>query len=502
MAEAWSEQGEWQLAVDAYRKLPPQKGLLDALFFSDRYEELEQLTCQLPEENTELLLRAAQLLAAAGRGRVAAETFLKAGKTNEAVDAALQGGDWEEAVRVARQYCDHSKVQQIADAYKVALQYQRNEKRISDAVEAFISLGIPELAAQELQSLTDNFGFVTRNTQQQRKIHVMAAILACQKRLGVGWSNDSGFGPAFSPTASSSNTSGVSVSGKEGDNCLSLRGDEERHWRSAAACHLYLLCCWHLSNRRARHALCAAVRLRDCYPKELPIQIRGRLLFIAACKAREWDLCSQALHTLETDPNVAPGEKKQMELTSLSLFVHHQLLEPSGPYRQLPCPRCKKNSCFWECFCPSCDLPFPWCAATGLSVRYISCLLQANSTKNDKRAIEAPLERKSTLSHTPFNKKEGRPQEDLDNSWPYGGPSTPKTCSVCGLITAAWGPEGPLRCCPLCTQVFASTTGGVLSHPTDLLLWAKDGRDTGYLSTVNPKDVVCRIWDIADLMHP
>ncbi|KAL8424734.1 hypothetical protein Efla_001323 [Eimeria flavescens] len=155
LSEACSDAKEWQLAIESYKKFPPGKGLLEALFATERYEELEQLTSKLNEdENTQLLLHAAHLLAAAGRGQAAAAAFRRAGRPQDAVDAAVRWGEWNTAVFIAREHCKASKLQEIAAAYKTALQHQQGINSEMHMVEAFMSLGIPEAAAQELSYLT------------------------------------------------------------------------------------------------------------------------------------------------------------------------------------------------------------------------------------------------------------------------------------------------------------------------------------------------------------
>lgn len=499
LAEAWKEQGAWQLAIESYQKLRPREGLLEALFLSDSYDELERLASDLSEGDVRLLLRAAELLAAAGRGQAAAAAFLKAKKPEDAVDAALQGGEWGSAICLARQHCNGRKVQGVLAAYKAALQHQHRRDSDPDALEGLLGLGVPEAAAQQLSSLTEQLGPFTRDPQKQRKIHVKAALLAHQGRLKDGPTTQEALGLVCCPRAASSSSSGQRAlsPGDGGGCCHALNIDEERHWNSAAACHLYLLYCFHLSERRARAALCLAVRLRDCYPREVPLQVRARLLLVSACKAREWDLCSQALHALEMSCQASASERKHLETTSVSLFANRQDPAPTRASRELPCPRCNELSCCWECYCPACDAPFAWCAATGLPIRYIEHLLQHTTPGGKDKGASAAAP--SALVASPRGNGEGVPPEDPDNTWPYGGPPVPEACRTCGLFTAAWGPGGPLRSCPFCSQPFSPTATTLVQRQTVPAEGPGDDGAASYISRLNPDEILLQSGGISDL---
>ncbi|KAL8274937.1 hypothetical protein Esti_001137 [Eimeria stiedai] len=426
LAEAYGEMGEWQLAIHLYKRLPPQKGLLDALFYSEKYEELESVAGELAEgEEMPLLLHAAQLLAAAGRGQAAAASFLKAGKPHDAIDAAWRGGEWQTAIRLAREHCGALKVQEIACAYRGALQHRQDATSGVQVVEAFMKLGIPEAAAHKLNFLTDHLESSIRNPLQQPK-----------KKRNTG-------------------------------------------------------------ARKARIALCAAVRLRDCYSMEIPIHTTGRLLCISACMAKEWRLCSQALHALKTNPGSSVSERKQIEAMGVFLCANRQVAEPAKLQRQLECPICNELSSFWECFCPSCDVAFPWCAATGVPIRYL--LLMRGQSKTSE-AVKATIQAICGDGFEYAAKEDNRTALSCEENWPYGGPESPLACRVCGLSTAAWGPEGPIEDCPLCTQPFLGSTEGLVTSQETQLLWRED-RVARYLSTLHPEEILSRIEKLNEPMQ-
>lgn len=449
LADAWKEQGSWIKAIDLYTSLKPQEGLLEAYFLSGRYEELECLANKLPEVGTKLTLRAAQLLAAAGRGATSADAFLKAGRPELAVDAALYSGEWAQAVSLARQHCDSTKLQAVTCIYRNAMQHQHKKCIGGDIVEAFLTIGAFEAAAHELASLPKQLGHALRNPQRQRKMHVTAALLSRKHHFRVRLINENRSG---TPCLCCSCTTTSDMHALPGVACSfpanSLSREEARHWKSAAASHLYLLCCFHLSEQRARAALCTAMRLWECYQQEISLYVSAQLLFISAYKSKEWDLCSQALHALQMDVRVSPGCKHRLEATCLVVFSRRQMLEAAWAC-QLPCANCSALSSYWECFCPSCDFSFPWCAATGLPVRYVRWILHQTSANEggESRHIASPVPAASSTSSP----------GDRENVWPYGGPSVPEACGVCGLFTVAWGPEGPIRSCPLCSQPFSCT---------------------------------------------
>ncbi|CDJ35916.1 WD repeat protein 35, related [Eimeria mitis] len=380
LAEAWKEQGNWIPAIDLYSSLKPQEGLLEVYFLSGRYEELESLVCKLSDVDPELLLRAAQLLAAAGRGAASADAFLKAGRAELAVDAALYGGEWVKAVSLARQHCNSTKLQVVTSVYRNAMQHQQKKCSSADVVEAFLTIGAFEAAAHELARLPRQLGHLLRNPRKQRKMHITAALLARKHHLRAGHKTMESLDTPCLSTACNATSENSALKGRVAlsISANSTSAEEEHHWHSAAACHLYLLCCFHLSEKRARAALCTAVRLWESYQRELSLYLSAQLLFISAYKSQEWDLCSQALHAMQMDAQVPPGGKQRLDATNLLVFSRRQGLEaPRAP--QLPCPNCNALSSYWECFCPSCDFSFPWCAATGLPVRYISCIMQRKS---------------------------------------------------------------------------------------------------------------------------
>ncbi|KAL8435232.1 hypothetical protein ACSSS7_002621 [Eimeria intestinalis] len=498
-AEAYAEMGQWQLAIDLYKRLPPQKGFLDALFYSENYEKLEIVASELVEgEETPLLLHAAQLLAAAGRGQLAAACFLKAGKPLDAIDAAWRGGEWQTAISLARDHCGALKLQEIASAYRGALQHRQDVTNGVQVVKAFTELGIPEATAEDLYLLTDHLDPAIRNPLQQRKAHTVAALLARQNRLHDASSFEGKCASASRLDGSKrDNSIQRRRSGRGGECAISLSKEEEKSWRSASACHLYLLCCFYLSQRKARVALCAAVRLRDCYSMEIPIRIRSRLLCISACITKEWELCSQALHELEADPEASAAERKQIEAIGVSLRTNPQLAEPSKIHRQLECPSCNELSGFWECFCPSCNGAFPWCAATGAPIRYV--LVMRGQSKTSE-AVNATIKAfcGDGLEYTA--KEDNRAALACEENWPYGGPESPLQCGVCGLSTAAWGPEGPIEDCPLCTQPFSATTEKFRTSQEIQLPW-RENRVSHYLSTVNPEEVLFQIEKLDELMR-
>ncbi|CDJ49405.1 hypothetical protein, conserved [Eimeria brunetti] len=372
LAEAWKERENWIPAIDLYNSLKPQEGLLEAYFLSGRYEELEGLAGKLSEVDTALLLRAAQLLAAAGRGAASSNAFMKAGKPELAVDAAMLGGEWERAVTLARKHCSSTKLQAVTSVYRNAMQHQHKKCSSTDVVEALLTIGAFEAAALELASLPRQLGHLPQNPRKQRKMHIMAAVLAREHHFKSGVKADDCL-KTRCQRAPRITTREMYASSKVA-RCISapsLSAEENHHWQSASACHLYLLCCFHLSEHRVRAALCTAVRLWECYQQELSLYVSAQLLFISAYKSKEWDLCSQALHVMQMDAHVSPGGKKRLQATSLLISSRRRALETPWT-SQLPCPNCSALSSYWECFCPSCDFPFPWCAATGLPVRYVS----------------------------------------------------------------------------------------------------------------------------------
>ncbi|CDI74624.1 Whole genome shotgun assembly, reference scaffold old set, scaffold scaffold_25, related [Eimeria praecox] len=317
LAEAWREQGKMKPAIDLYRSLKPQEGLLEAYFLSGRYEELECLARRLPEVERALLVRAAQLLVAAGRGSASAEAFVKAGRPELAVDAALYGGEWAQAVSLARQHCHSTKLQVVTTVYRTAMQHQNKKCNSADLAEAFLTIGAFEAAACELASLPRQLGHLPLNPRRQRKMHIMAALLSRNQHFKCASKTD---GHSYAALSSACTTSSEMYALPKMARSISARclsAEEEHHWQSAAACHLYLLCCFHLSQQRVRAALCTAVRLWECYQRELSVYLRAQLLFIAAYRSKEWDLCSQALHVMQMDTQVSPGGKQRLKAAKL-----------------------------------------------------------------------------------------------------------------------------------------------------------------------------------------
>lgn len=478
LAEALKEKGKWRECIDLYSLLRPQEGLLEAYFFSEKYDELEELANTIPDGNKELLFRAAQLLAASGKGSASAAAFLKAGMPELAVDAALEGAEWAQAVSFARQHCDKDKLDKIAATYKIAVQHQSKNCNSIDIVEAFLNIGAFEAAAQELTSLPSRLLHV-QNPQRQRKMHVSAALLVRQNRLSGGSAKDSEE-VLCTPTLETvcSRASGTPVHSTANAKILHQRqtAEEEKHWRCAAACHLYLLCCFHLSERRARAALCVAVRLWECYSREFPPHLSAHMLFISAYKSREWNLCSQALHTLELHAQESQMNKQRLEDTSLSFSLRRQTLQTPMKH-ELCCPECNALSAYWECFCPSCDLLFPWCGATGLPVRYATWLLQQGvDSQEAKTKPESPVS--PVFSPLTTN--------DADCFWPHGGPAVPETCDTCGTTIVAWGPGGPLRSCPLCNQLFSFQLDSSQILPP---VFTFEDAASSYILKVNPEEI-------------
>lgn len=481
LADAWKEQGNWKQAIDIYSSLKHQMGLLEAYFHSGRYEELEGLARELPEVDTELLLRAAQLLAAAGRGAASADAFLRARKPEFAVDAAMFGGEWAQAISIARQHCNSTKLQAVTSGYKNAMQHHHRKCSNADIVEAFLTLGAFEAAAQELGGLPRHQGHLPQNPRRQRKMHIIAALLARKHHYKSGFKNENILVTPSMKIACSASSEKYDFSRKARSiSAYSLSAEEEYHWQSATAYHLYLLCCFHLSEQRVRAALCTAVRLWECYERQLSLYLSAHLLFISAYKSKEWDLCSQALHVMQMDAKVSPGGKQSLEATKRLVFSSREMQEaPWTP--QLPCPNCNALSSYWECFCPSCDFSFPWCAATGLPIRYVRCIMEHNSAKEagDNRYSPSPVPAAGASSSP----------GDPDSFWPYGGPGDPEACGLCGLLTAAWGPEGPQSSCPLCSQPFSCQPedGKQLQVPPQSL--TSEDRGWSGILKVSPEDI-------------
>ncbi|KAL8451764.1 hypothetical protein Emed_001780 [Eimeria media] len=502
LAEAYGEMGEWQLAIDLYKRLPPQNGILDALFYSENYEELESVGREVADgEMTPLLLHAAQLLAAAGRGQIAAACFLKAGKPHAATQAAWRGGEWQEAMCMAREHCGALKLQEIAIAYRGALQHRQDAPNAVQVVEAFMKLGVSEPAAQELKLLTDHLDPAIQNPLQQRKAHIIAALLARHNRVLDAISAKEELTSASCVDETQRNSflrlGQSEQSEREGECAISLSQEEEKCWRSASASHLYLLCCYYLSQRKARFALCAAMRLRNCYSKEIRIHIRSRLLCISACMAKEWELCSIALQELETDAEASASERKTIEAIGVTVRANRQIAKPTEIHTQLKCSKCNASSAFWECFCPSCDVAFSWCAATGLPIRYVLFMRgQSKTTEAVKETIKAFCG--DGLGYTA--KDDNQAGVDCEETWPQGGPESPLTCGVCGLSTAAWGPEGPIEDCPLCTQPFSRTTKKLVTFQETQLSWRED-RVAPYLFTLRPEEILSQIENMDELVR-
>ncbi|XP_026190918.1 uncharacterized protein LOC34618801 [Cyclospora cayetanensis] len=479
LADAWKERRQWSRAIDLYRSLVPREGLFESYFFSEDYESLERTTSGLHEEEQQVLLRAAHLLAAIGKGSASAEAFLKAEMPELALNAALHSGEWTMAISLAREHCNNTKLQAISATYKAAVQHQQGVGGILHADETSISLGDPEAAEQGLDIFTSQLESSTWSPQRQRNMRVMAALLIRQSCSTNARTNEQYCLTYEIPSSTDRPyraTPSVALTGHFSPNL-----EEEKQWLGAAEYHLYLLCCLHHSERRFRAALCAAVRLWECCSQEVPRHVRAHLLFVSACKAKEWELSSQALHVLEMSSPASSRESQHLKTTSILLFAERREREPLRAYDKLLCPGCKSLSYYWECSCPNCDLYFPWCAATGLPVRYVACLLRDAYTVEKDKTLSAPPLRMDDSSSTIAG---GPKPPDPEMVWPYGGPCVPKECGTCSLSTAAWGPGGSLHLCPFCSQPFVGKgPSGVNSRNTPLC-WLTDEGVPNYLSMV------------------
>ncbi|OEH78086.1 wd repeat-containing protein [Cyclospora cayetanensis] len=319
LADAWKERRQWSRAIDLYRSLVPREGLFESYFFSEDYESLERTTSGLHEEEQQVLLRAAHLLAAIGKGSASAEAFLKAEMPELALNAALHSGEWTMAISLAREHCNNTKLQAISATYKAAVQHQQGVGGILHADETSISLGDPEAAEQGLDIFTSQLESSTWSPQRQRNMRVMAALLIRQSCSTNARTNEQYCLTYEIPSSTDRPyraTPSVALTGHFSPNL-----EEEKQWLGAAEYHLYLLCCLHHSERRFRAALCAAVRLWECCSQEVPRHVRAHLLFVSACKAKEWELSSQALHVLEMSSPASSRESQHLKTTSILLFA-------------------------------------------------------------------------------------------------------------------------------------------------------------------------------------
>ncbi|VBB32750.1 unnamed protein product [Acanthocheilonema viteae] len=133
-------------------------------------------------------------------------------------------------------------------------------------------------------------------------------------------------------------------------------------WRGAEAYHFYMLAHRQLYSGDMDKAMTTALHLTDYEDLIDPAEIYS-LLALSSCAARQFAVCSRAFIKLESLETFAADEKETYKKLAIKIFTKYPPKDTR--MNKVECTSCYAQIQDYCQVCPSCDIKFPTCVATG-----------------------------------------------------------------------------------------------------------------------------------------
>lgn len=347
----------------------------------------------IPKED-EFLEKMGDKFKGLGMCEEAVKAYSKRGNLKKAMETYIENNKWGEAVELSREN-DFYNMEQLTN--KFGNEFIKNGRKL-DLVELFNKANMKLKVNKYLSEIAYDMRKLRANPLIIKKIYVLAALELenYKKRISDSQINNE---------EHQDNNNDIKIKNKDNENKIINNKYTTKDidkilfnsWKGAEAFHYYMLCQHQLYNRKFKEACKTSIRL-TLYEKELGSEDVYRLIALCSYLNKSFNICSNALSTLEKLNTIDKFRQKKYEELAKSIFVKYEPKNVDEKFFKCPNNECKQPVSEYDIYCKNCGMNFNGCVLTGGSIldhHYFKCKQCHHRTKKSEV-------KKSTIANCPL----------------------------------------------------------------------------------------------------
>ncbi|XP_067008662.1 WD repeat-containing protein 35 [Anabrus simplex] len=356
MELAWNSIGDyfadrqnWEGAREYYEKGRNQEQLVQCYYMLEDYAALETCVANLPE-NHNLLSIIGEMFASVGMCSQAVTAYLKCNQVKSAVDTCVGLNQWDQAVDLAKQY----KLPEISNLLSKYASHLISKDKLLQAVELYRKANHLLDAAKLMYQLAETEAKKKSKPLRLKKLYVLAALLVEEHQQHMKQQTSGSAG------GRSKALMGLLESDDHVDVDTTIL---DNAWKGAEAYHFFMLAQRQLYGGYVDAAMKTALHLHE-YEDILGTEDIYSMLALASCANRAFGTCSKAFIKLESLEKIPESKKAEYEALAMDIFTKYSPKDSRSSSRA-ECKNCETIIPDMYGKCPSCEIRFPVCVASG-----------------------------------------------------------------------------------------------------------------------------------------
>ena len=392
-ADELFEKKDYDKAEEYYKKSGNLHGLVNTYFAKEEYNKASDMIDIIPKED-EFLEKMGDKFKGLGMCEEAVKAYSKRGNLKKAMETYIENNKWGEAVELSREN-DFYNMEQLTN--KFGNEFIKNGRKL-DLVELFNKANMKLKVNKYLSEIAYDMRKLRANPLIIKKIYVLAALELenYKKRISDSQINNQ---------EHQDNNNDIKIKNKDNENKIINNKYTTKDidkilfnsWKGAEAFHYYMLCQHQLYNRKFKEACKTSIRL-TLYEKELGSEDVYRLIALCSYLNKSFNICSNALSTLEKLNTIDKFRQKKYEELAKSIFVKYEPKNVDEKFFKCPNNECKQPVSEYDIYCKNCGMNFNGCVLTGGSIldhHYFKCKQCHHRTKKSEV-------KKSTIANCPL----------------------------------------------------------------------------------------------------
>ena len=392
-ADELFEKKDYDKAEEYYKKSGNLHGLVNTYFAKEEYNKASDMIDIIPKED-EFLEKMGDKFKGLGMCEEAVKAYSKRGNLKKAMETYIENNKWGEAVELSREN-DFYNMEQLTN--KFGNEFIKNGRKL-DLVELFNKANMKLKVNKYLSEIAYDMRKLRANPLIIKKIYVLAALELenYKKRISDSQINNE---------EHQDNNNDIKIKNKDNENKIVNNKYTTKDidkilfnsWKGAEAFHYYMLCQHQLYNRKFKEACKTSIRL-TLYEKELGSEDVYRLIALCSYLNKSFNICSNALSTLEKLNTIDKFRQKKYEELAKSIFVKYEPKNVDEKFFKCPNNECKQPVSEYDIYCKNCGMNFNGCVLTGGSIldhHYFKCKQCHHRTKKSEV-------KKSTIANCPL----------------------------------------------------------------------------------------------------
>ena len=392
-ADELFEKKDYDKAEEYYKKSGNLHGLVNTYFAKEEYNKASDMIDIIPKED-EFLEKMGDKFKGLGMCEEAVKAYSKRGNLKKAMETYIENNKWGEAVELSREN-DFYNMEQLTN--KFGNEFIKNGRKL-DLVELFNKANMKLKVNKYLSEIAYDMRKLRANPLIIKKIYVLAALELenYKKRISDSQINNE---------EHQDNNNDIKIKNKDNENKIINNKYTTKDidkilfnsWKGAEAFHYYMLCQHQLYNRKFKEACKTSIRL-TLYEKELGSEDVYRLIALCSYLNKSFNICSNALSTLEKLNTIDKFRQKKYEELAKSIFVKYEPKNVDEKFFKCPNNECKQPVSEYDIYCKNCGMNFNGCVLTGGSIldhHYFKCKQCHHRTKKSEV-------KKSTIANCPL----------------------------------------------------------------------------------------------------